>query len=89
MVSLYSQMIGAFCGTCHSLVVLQYFFQCSGQGSQASLTLQSELGVVCQCYFSRYEVRSYDPYGIETITPDYALINVISVSIFYITITIQ
>ena len=80
MVSLYSQTIGAFCGTCHSLVVLEYFFQCSGQGSQASLTLQSELGVVCQFYFSGYDGRSCAPNGIETITPDYVLIKVISFS---------
>ena len=74
-------MIGLLCGICHSLAVLQYFFQCLGQGSQASLTLQSELGVFCRRYFPGYELygRSYAPNGIETITPDYVLINVISV----------
>ena len=58
-----------FCGICHSLVVLQYFFQCLRQGSQASLTHHSS--VVCQRYFPGYELygRSYSPNGIETITP--------------------
>ena len=59
----------------------QYFFQCLGQGYLASLTLQPELGVLCQRYFPEYELygRSYAHDGIETITPDYFLINVISV----------
>ena len=80
MVSLYLQMIGVFLWHMPFISGAAVFFQCSGQGSQASLTLQSELGVVCQCYFSGYEVRSYAPNGIETITPDYVLTNVISVS---------
>ena len=55
-------------------------FQCLGQGFLASLTLQSELGVLCQRYFPGYEFygNSYANNGIESITPDYFLINVIS-----------
>ena len=81
MVSLFLQMIGVFCDTCHSLAVLQYFFHCLGQWSQVSLTFQSVQGAVCQRYFPGYEIyyRSYAPNSIETITPDYVLINVVSV----------
>ena len=56
-VSLFLQLIGVFfCETYHSYAVVQYFFQCLGRGSLASLILQSELGVVCQCYFPGYEL---------------------------------
>ena len=44
-------------------------FPCLGQGFLESLTVQSELGVLCQRYANN---------GIETITPDYFVINVIS-----------
>ena len=61
--------------------MLQYFFKCVGQGTLAPLTLQSELGVLCQRSFPGFELdgRSYAPNGIETITPYYFLINVIVV----------
>ena len=80
MVLLLLQLIGAFLWHTPFISSAAGLFQCLGQGFLASLTLQSELGVLCQRYFPGYEFygNSYANNGIETITPDYFLINVIS-----------
>ena len=101
MVLLLLQLIGAFLWHTPFISSAAGLFQCLGQGFLASLTLQSELGVLCQRYFPGYEFygNSYANNGIETITPDYFLINVISAyphcqlpevaSVFWLTIFIN
>ena len=86
MVSFILQLSGVFCDTNHSLAVLQYFFPVFRPGVSSIPHSSVRAGSCLSVLFSRVWTLwwSYTPNGVETITPDYFIINVISVYITHI-----